>query len=137
MPAPRRRWRAAGKDPRHTHVKIGMRFCRIAYHMVAGRQVFRHPSLQGRHYILEKLMAFHRDHDTPAADMLRDLEAAVAQLPRKEHRAEARPLHEELKRIDAGGRRGPQLLGNILPIVLARLGVGAVQSKASGEQDPR
>jgi hypothetical protein len=81
--------------------------------------------------------AFHRDHDTPGADMLRDLEAAIAQLPRKEYQAEARPLHEELKKIEAGGRRGPQLLGNILPIVLARLGVGAVQSTASGEEDPR
>jgi transposase len=40
------RWRAAGKDPRHTHVKVGMRFCRIAFHMVAGRQFFRHPCLR-------------------------------------------------------------------------------------------
>ena len=68
--------------------------------------------------------------------MLRDLEAAVAQLPRQEYQAEAGPLHKELERIEAGGRRGPQLLGNILPIVLARLGVGAVQSTASGDQDP-
>jgi hypothetical protein len=28
------------------------------------------------------------------------------------------------------------LLGDILPIVLARLGVGEVQSSASGEEDP-
>jgi transposase len=130
-------WKADGKDPRDVRIRVANRFNRIAFHMVAGRQVFRHPGLQGRHYILEKLIAFHRDHDTPAADMLRDLEAAVAQVPPKEHRAEARPLHEELKRIDAGGRRGPQLLGNILPIVLARLGVGSVQSTPSGEQDPR
>jgi hypothetical protein len=41
------------------------------------------------------------------------------------------------KKIQTRGRRGPQLLGNVLPIVLARLGVGAVQSTASGEQDPR
>ena len=68
--------------------------------------------------------------------MLRDIEAAVAQLPRKEYQAEAGPLHEELKKIEAGGRRGPQLLGNILPIVLARLGVGEVQSQASGDHDP-
>ena len=104
--------------------------------MVAGQQVFRHPGLQGRHYILDKLTAFHREHETPGAELLRDLQAAVAQLPRKEYQAEARPLHEELEKIQAGRRRGPQLLGNILPIVLARLGVGAVQSTASGEQDP-
>src|SRR4029077_4400773 len=45
-------WAAQGKDPRHARVKVGMRFCRIAFQMVAGRQVFRHPSMQGRHYIL-------------------------------------------------------------------------------------
>jgi transposase len=58
------RWNAQGKDPRHTRVKVGLRFCRIAFQMVAGRQVFRHPSIQGRHYILDKLTAFHRQHDT-------------------------------------------------------------------------
>lgn len=30
------RWRAAGKDPRLTHVKIAMRFCRIAYQIPQG-----------------------------------------------------------------------------------------------------
>ena len=126
-------WAAQGKDPRHTRVKVALRFCRIAFQMVAGRQVFRHPSIQGRHYILDKLSAFHRDHDTPMPELLRDLQAAVGQLPPREYPAEAKPLHEELQRIQEGHRRGPQLLGDILPIVLARLGVGAVQSEGSGE----
>ena len=128
-------WKVAGKDPRHTRVKVGQRFCRIAYQMVAGRQVFRHPCLQGRHYILDKLSAFHRDHGTPMPALLRDLQTAIAQLPRAEYAAEAQPLHEELQRIQAGRRRGPQLLGDILPIVLARLGVAGVQSPESGESD--
>jgi transposase len=127
------RWQAQGKDPRHTRVKVALRFCRIAFQMVAGRQVFRHPSIQGRHYILDKLTAFHRDHDTGMAEVLRDLQAAVGQLPPREHAAEARPLAEELQKIQDGHRRGPQLLGDILPMVLARLGVGAVQSTESGE----
>jgi transposase len=127
------RWAAQGKDPRHTRVKVGLRFCRIAFQMVAGRQVFRHPALPGRHYILDKLTAFHRDHDTAMPEVLRDLQAAVAQVPPREHAAEARPLAEELQKIQEGRRRGPQLLGDILPIVLARLGVGAVQSEESGE----
>lgn len=129
-------WKAAGKDPRDVRICVADRFCRISFHIVAGRQVFRHPGLQGRHYILDKLTAFHREHETPAPELLRDLQAAVTQLPRKEFQAEARPLHEELKKIQEGRRRGPQLLGDILPIVLARLGVGAVQSTASGEEDP-
>jgi hypothetical protein len=55
------------------------------------------------------------------------------QVPPREHAAEARPLQEELQKIQDGRRRGPQLLGDILPIVLARLGVGVVQSEESGE----
>jgi transposase len=131
------RWKAAGKDPRHTRVRIASRFCRIAFHMVVGRQVFRHPAIQGRHYILDKLSAFHRDHDADMATTLQGLQAAIEQLPHSEYAAEARPLHEELQRIQEGRRRGPQLLGDILPIVLARLGVGGVESTASGEQTPR
>jgi hypothetical protein len=131
------RWQSAGKDARHTRVKVAQRFARIAYPLVAGRQVFRHPGLQGRHYILDKLSAFHREHDTGMAEVLRDLQAAVEQLPHTAYREEAAPLHEELTKIQEGGRRGPQLLGDLLPLVLARLGVGAVQSKASGESDPR
>jgi transposase len=126
-------WAAQGKDPRPARVKVGLRFCRIAFQMVAGRQVFRHPAIQGRHYILDKLSAFHRDHDTGMAEVLRDLQAAVGQLPSREHAAEARPLADELRKIREGHRRGPQLLGDILPIVLARLGVGVVESEGSGE----
>jgi transposase len=126
-------WAAQGKDPRRSRVKVGVRFCRIAFQMVAGRQVFRHPSLQARHYILDKLNAFHREHDTPMADVLSDLQAAVAHVPPAEHAAEARPFQEELQRIQHGQRRGPQPLGDILPIVLARLGVGVLESPRSGE----
>jgi len=126
-------WAAQGKDPRDRHVRVGLRFCRIAFQMVAGRQVFRHPCIQGRHYILDKLSAFHTAHDTGVAELMRDLQAAVDQIPAREHAPEAGPLAEELRRIQDGHRRGPQLLGDILPIVLARLGVGVVQSTESGE----
>jgi hypothetical protein len=122
-------WKLGGKDPRHSRVKVASRFCRIAYQIVAGRQVFHHPGLQGRHYILSKLTAFHRDHHSSAAEQLRDLQAAATQVPPCERLAEAQPLQEELHRIQRGGRRGPQLLADILPIVLARLGVGGVQSE--------
>jgi hypothetical protein len=83
---------------------------------------------------LAKLTAFHREHDSPVAEQLRDLQVAVEQVPLCEHRAEAQPLHEELERIQRGGRRGPQPLADILPMVLARLGVGEVQSEL-GEGD--
>jgi transposase len=126
-------WAARGKDPRHTRVKVALRFCRIAFQMVAGRQVFRPPSIQGRHAVLDKLTAFHRAHDSGMAEVLRDLQAARGHVPPREYAAEAKPLQEELKRIAGGRRRGPQPLGAILPLVLARLGVGVVQSAESGE----
>ena len=101
--------------------------------MVAGRQVFRHPCIQGRHYILDKLTAIHGEHATDMAAVHGDLQAAIGQLPPREYAAEAKPLQDELQRIHEGRRRGPQLLGDILPLVFARLGVGAVQSGESGE----
>jgi transposase len=130
-------WQAAGKDARLTHVKIGVRFCRIAYQIVAGQQLFRHPSVQQRGYVLDKLIAFHRQHETPMAPTLADLQAAIDQLPKNAYAAEARPLADELQRIQQGRRRGPQPIGDLLPIVLARLGVQPLQSPTSGEEDPR
>jgi transposase len=127
------RWASQGKDPRDIHVRVGLRFCRIAFQMVAGGQVFHHPCIQGRHYILDKLSQFHQEHNTAMPELLRDLQAAIGQLPPRAYRAEAKPLDEEWQRIEEGRRRGPQLLRDILPIVLARLGVGVVQSPESGE----
>jgi transposase len=126
-------WRASGKDLRWTHVKIGSRFTRIAYHMVAGRDVFRHPSLRQRSYILDKLLAFHNEHQTPGADMMRDLDQAMRWLPAREHAAEARPLQAQLARPRRGN--GPRPLAEALAVVLARLGVGTIQSTASGDRD--
>ena len=68
----------------------------------------------------------------PIPEQLRVLQAAIGQVPRTEYAAEAGPLAEELKLIETGHRRGPQPLGDILPIVLAQLGVGRVESTESG-----
>jgi transposase len=128
-------WRVAGRDPGHTRVKIAGRFCRIAYQMVAGRQVFKHPSCQERHAILDKLNAFHREHETPMQQVMTDLQAAANQIPAKEHAAEAVPLLAALNKAPSRRRNGPCSLGEILPAVLAKLGVPIVQSTTSGETD--
>ena len=75
------------------------------------------------------------EHQTPWEQTLRDLHHAIDQVPTKEHRSEAQPLADRLQRWRQR-RRGPQALAEILAIVLARLGVGIVQSQESGEQDP-
>jgi hypothetical protein len=128
-------WKLAGKDPRHTHVKVGARFCRIAFHMVAGRQVFRHPSLRERGYILDKLLAFHVEHGTPYQDILPDLHQALNQIPKSEYAAEAKPLADRIVAARERRKTGPQPLSELLAIVLARLGVGMLPLTPSGEKD--
>jgi transposase len=128
-------WKLAGKDPRHTHVKVGCRFCRIAYQMVAGRQVFCHPSLRQRGYIVDKLLAFHIEHKTPWPEILHDLNNAINQIPKSEYAAEAKPLADRILATRERGKTGPQPLSEILAVVLARLGVGMLPSTPSGEKD--
>jgi transposase len=129
------RWRAEGADPRMMRVRIGKRFCRIAYQMVAGRQVFRHPSCQKRHNILEKLSRFYIEHETPIEQIQRDLQAAVMWIPVAEHSAEAVPLRAALPQASSGRRSGPRPLSAILPEVLLKLGVPIVESNLKGEND--
>ena len=124
-------WRVRGKDPRWMRVKVAKSFSRIAYAIVAGNGPFAHRCLQDRHYVLHKLQAFHREHDTPMATLLADLQAAIGQLPKVEYVNEAKPLQEELDSLPR--RRGPQPLSEIIPIVLARLGMGTVQSTPEGQ----
>jgi transposase len=146
----------AGRHRRAILVCAAKRFCRIAYRMVAGRQVFRHPSCRERHYILEKLLSFYCEHVTPMEQVLRDLRAAADWIPTAEYAAEAQrfraapamaaghtapgaatPPGRAARPPSSSGRRtGPRPLSAILPAVLLRLGVKMVESSASGETDP-
>ncbi len=131
------RWRQQKAKPQLIRVRVASRFARISFQMVAGGQVFGHPCVQGRDCVLKKLIAFHHEHQTSPTQVLEDLRRATEQLPSGEHAAEARPLQEELNRIQEQRRRGPQPLGEILPAVLAGLGVNlgpVVQSLPVREQ---
>ncbi|MGO9471578.1 MAG: IS110 family transposase [Isosphaeraceae bacterium] len=108
-------WRLKGKDPRDIHIKVAGRFSRIAYQVAAGRQVFRHPCARQRDYILEKLIAFGADHEIPAEQLKRILDAATDQLPPAACQEEAIPLVEKLARVRKRRGAGPQSLGEILP----------------------
>ena len=59
--------------------------------------------------------------------------SGLQELP--EHTAEAQPLADKLRTARKGGKRGPQPLSEILAIVLARLGVGALPSTPSEGKD--
>jgi hypothetical protein len=123
-------WRRLGKDERWIRVKVAKRFSRLVYAMVAGKQIFPHPCCQQRHSLLQKLLAFHSEHKTPPAQLRADLEAVVTQLPAANYAEEAKPLQQELDK--RAKRRGPQPLAEIIPIVLARLGVAKVESTHEG-----
>jgi transposase len=125
-------WSSKGQDPRHIRVKVATRFTRLVFQLVSGRQVLRHPGMRGRDAILNKLMKFHLDHGTPMPMLLSNLQEAVTQLPASSHADEAAPLVEQLKQAQAP-RRGPRPIGEILPLVLARLGVGDLQSQQARE----
>jgi hypothetical protein len=83
--------------------------------MVAGRMPFRHPSARQRDYILNKLIRFAVGHSVASDQLARDLDAAVALLPREAYHEEATALAEELARVRKQRGAGPQSLGTILP----------------------
>jgi transposase len=128
-------WRTQGVDPRVMRVRVGKRFCRIAYQMVAGRQVFRHPSCVKRHNIIAKLSMFYSEHETSCEQILRDLQAAMKWIPTREYTAEAEPLRAALPQASRGRRSGPRPLSAILPELLLKLGVPIVESEPKGEND--
>ena len=68
-------------------------------------------------------------------ETLQDLNYALEQVPRKEYKVEARPLAARLELLKRRGAKGPRPLSEALAIVLARLGVGKVQSSESRESD--
>jgi hypothetical protein len=127
-------WQRAGKDARWLRVQVAKIFSRLAFAVVAGRQLFPHPCRQPRHTILGKLLAFHGEHATDPADRLRDLRAAAEQLPAGSCADQAGALQEQLNAIRK--RRGPQPLGDIIQVVLARLAARALQSAPAQSAAP-
>jgi hypothetical protein len=103
--------------------------------IAAGRRIGPHRCLDPRGYILDKLIAFHREHDTTPEQMMADLGQAAAQLPSDEHASEAIPLIARLQKTRAARRRGPQPIGDLLPLVLAKLGVHDVELSSAGVRD--
>lgn len=120
-------WKRAGKDPRWIRVKVAKTFSRLAFALVAGGQLFPHEACQQRHEVLGKLLEFHMEHRTPAAQVHADLDAAIEHLPKRARQKIAVPLQEELDKL--ANRRGPQPLADILPLVLARLLGRSIKSK--------
>jgi hypothetical protein len=129
-------WRSKKVDARDIRVRVAGRFCRITFQMVAGRMTYRHPSMTNCDYILKKLIGFALDHGIAADQLARNLDAATAQIPLTSHQEEADSLAEEMARVQKKRGAEPKAIGEILPAVLAKLGVGLIPSTTSGEADP-
>ncbi len=128
-------WRVKNADARDIRVRVGGRFCRIAFHMVSGRMSFRHPCTQQRDYILKKLLRFSLEHAIAPGLLLRNLDAAALHLLPSDERQEAESLAEELAELQNKRGSGPKAIGEILPAVLVKLGINLISSKESGEAD--
>ena len=127
------RWQRLNKDPRWIRVKLAKSFSRLAFVLLTGRRLFPHPACQPRHSICDKLLAFHCERQTDIQRALEDIERASAQLSGRTRQEERQMLQSQLEDPRCRRRRGPQALAQIIPLVLARLGMRMVQSQTEGE----
>jgi transposase len=122
-----------GIDKRASRVKIAKRFSRLLLACVAGDEPMRHRCFQKPDSILEKLRRFHHEHETPLDCVMEDLQATVSQLPynTRHHEAQvvAAVLEQQSKR-----RRGAVAIGELMPAVLARLGIATTESKENRDR---
>lgn len=122
-------WKDQSIDPRDRHCRIANRAMRMVYQLVGGRQVWRGRGVDGE-YLLAKLQEFHRDHQTPIVQSIRDLNEAFAWLPKSTYPAEAKPLIEFARKKN----RGPQHIADLLIPLLIRLGVTREELGVPSEQ---
>ena len=122
-----------GIDKRASRVKIAKRFSRLALACVAGDEPMRHPCFKEPDSILEKLRRFHHEHETPLDRLLVDLETAVEQLPYNTRNQEAAIVAKVLEH-QATRRRGSVAIGELLPAVLARLGIHTNNTNENGDR---
>ncbi len=125
-------WKRQRKSHGWICVKVAKSFSRLSYGIVMSGEIRQHPSLRDPQAILDKLVAFHRQHGTAGHQIRCDLQAAVEQIPSSRRTAEAAPLQEKLRKLQAA-QRGPQSLASILTLVLTRL---SVVSSETGESTP-
>lgn len=116
-------WKSQGHDPRDLRCRIANRFTRTVFHMVAGRKIYQHRSRLDRGYVMQKLLEFLRERQTPAATILTTLKDAADQLPKTAKAEEAQVMSDIHRKAVNSRRQEPQELGALLVHVLERLGM--------------
>jgi transposase len=125
-------WMQQKVDPRDRRCRIANRAMRMVYQLVGGRQLWRGKGVN-REYLLAKLQEFHRVHETPIDQAIRDLHEAFAWLPKSAYAEEAKPLAEWTRRK----QRGLQRIGDLMIPLLIRLGVGIPDEVKSNPSEAR
>ena len=110
-------WTQQKVDPRDRRCRIANRAMRMVYQLVGGRQLWRGKGVD-REYLLAKLQEFHRVHNTPIEQTIRDLNEAFEWLPKSAYADEAKPLAEFAQKQ----QRGPKRIGDLMIPLLLRLG---------------
>jgi transposase len=111
-------WKQQKVDPRDRRCRIANRAMRMVYQLVGGRQLWHGKGVE-REYLLAKLQEFHRQHESPIEQTVRDLQEVLAWLPKSAYATEAKPLETSVRKK----RRGPQRIGDLMIPLLIRLGV--------------
>jgi transposase len=125
-------WKQQKVDPRDRRCRIANRALRMVYQLVGGRQLWRGKGVD-RESLLAKLQEFHRLHQTPIDQAVRDLHETLAWLPKSAYATEAKPLAE----LAAKKQRGPQRIGELLTPLLIRLGVSLADDVKSHTSEAR
>jgi transposase len=111
-------WAQQNVDPRDRRCRTANRAMRMVFQLVGGRQVWRGRGVDCE-CLLAKLQEFHRVHQTPIVQAIRDLNEAFVWLPKSAYAAEASALRESRRRKC----RGPQPIGDLMISLLIRLGL--------------
>jgi hypothetical protein len=123
-------WMHRKVDPRDRRCRIANRAMRMVYQLVGGRQLWRGKGVD-REYLLAKLQEFHRLHETPIDQTIRDLHEAFVWLPKSAYAEEAKPLAE----LAGKKRRGLARIGDLMIPLLIRLGI-PVEQKENKVESP-
>lgn len=128
-------WRLNHVDPRDLRIRIANRATRVVFQIVFGKKVFQHPSGLDRHYLIEKLTQYCRDHQMPPARIVQVINQAVDHLPRSAYAEEASRLKSLFTPTRRSSRKESESLGTLLVQVLAKRGIVPVESNESEAQD--
>lgn len=115
------RWKSRGFAPVKQRVKVAKILSRLLYQIVATKTLRTHDCLKQDHYILRKLTTFLVEHDAGPDNLRNTLQACLAHFSPTVAQRETPPLEDLLNQMARSRGRGPELIGETITLLLARL----------------